>query len=109
MVLTDFFGVFSLDKSFQTVEVHLPEVAVLIEPGVYGAQGFGIELIDAVAAFAMLPHQVGTAQEAEVFRNGGARDGESSCDFSGGLAAPPQQIQDGAAGGIGKCLEGGFR
>jgi hypothetical protein len=81
----------------------------LIEPGVYGAQRLGIKLIDAVAAFAMLPHQVGAAQQAEVFGDGRAGYGEGSGNFSGGLAAPAQQIQNGAAGGIGEGLESGFR
>ena len=61
-MLLGFFGVLGFDKCFQIAQVYFPESAVLIEPGVYGAQRLGIKLIDAVAAFAMLPHQVGAAQ-----------------------------------------------
>ena len=43
-----------------------------------------------------------------MLRDGGTGNGESSGDFSGGLAAPAQEIEDGAAGGVGEGLEGGF-
>ena len=87
----------------------MPELAVLIEPGVDGAQRFGIELVDAMAAFAMFMDQVSAAQEAKMFRDGGAGNREGSGDGSGGLAAAAQQIKDGAAGRVGQRLEGGFR
>jgi hypothetical protein len=96
---------FGFDELFQARQVRAPEAAVLVEPGVHGAQGFGIELVDAVAAFAVFLHQVGAAQEAEVFGDGGTRNREGPGDFSGGLAAPAQEIEDGAAGGIGQGLE----
>jgi hypothetical protein len=88
MVLSGFFGVFGFDKCFEAGEVRAPELAVLVEPGVYGAQRFGIEAVDAVAAFAVFLHQMGAAQEAQVFRDCGTGNGEGSGDFSGGLAAP---------------------
>jgi hypothetical protein len=93
---------------FQAGQTDAPETAVLVEPVVYGAEGFGIELVDAVAAFAVLVHEVGAAQQAKVLGDRGAGNGEGSGDFSGGLAAPAQEIEDGAAGGVGEGLEGGF-
>jgi len=60
-------------------------------------------LVDAISAFAVFPHQVGTAQQTEVFGDGWTGNGEGLGDFSGGLAAPPQEIEDGAAGGIGEA------
>ena len=108
LALPGFFGVFGFDKCFQVGQVDAPEAAVLFEPGVDGAERFGIELVDAVAAFAMFADQVGAAQQAQVLGDRGTGNRESSGDFSGGLAAAAKQIEDGAAGGIGQGLEGGF-
>jgi hypothetical protein len=80
----------------------------LLDPGVDGAERFGIQLINTVAAFAVFADQVGTAQEAEVLGDGGSGDGEGLGDLSGGLAAAAEEIEDGAAGGIGESLEGSF-
>jgi hypothetical protein len=103
-----FFGVFGFDECFQVCEIQFPEVAILVEPGVDGAERLGIELVDAVTSFAVLPDQVGAAKQAQVLGDGGAGDREGSSNFSGGLAAPAQVIEDGATGGVGKSLEGGF-
>jgi hypothetical protein len=108
MGLIDFFGALGFHKSLQVGEVHLPEAAVLLDPGVDGAKRFRIELVDAVAAFAVLVHQMGAAEKTQVLGNGRAGDGESLSDFSRGLAASAKQIEDSAASGIGKCLKGSF-
>jgi hypothetical protein len=108
VVLVGFPGVLGFDKGFQIGEVGLPEVAVLIEPGIDGAKWFGLEVVDPVAAFAMFLHQVGAAQKAQVLGDGGTGDGKGSGDLPGGLAAASQKIKHGAAGGIGEGLEGGF-
>lgn len=108
-MLLGFFGVFGLYESFQVAEVHLPETAVLIEPGVDGAKRFGIELVDAVTAFAMLTHEMGAAQQAQMFGDCGTGDGKSAGDSSGGLAASAKKVENSAAGGIGEGLEGGLR
>jgi hypothetical protein len=47
-------------------KVHAPEVAVLVEPGVDSAQRLGIELVNAVAAFAVFVHEMRAAEEAEM-------------------------------------------
>jgi hypothetical protein len=70
-VAPSFFGVFGFYKGFEAGKVCAPELAVLIEPGIYRAQRFGIELVNAVTAFAVFLHQVGAAQETEVFRDRG--------------------------------------
>ena len=77
----------------------------MVQPGVDGTERFGIKLVNAVAAFAVFPHQVGAAQQAQVFGDGGAGNREGLGDFSGGLAAAAQEVEDGAAGGIGEGLE----
>jgi len=99
---------FGFDEGFQVVQAGGPEGAVLLDPGVDGAQGFGIELINPMAAFAVFADEVSAAQQAQVFGDGGAGDRESSGDLSGGLAAAAEKVEDGAAGGIGEGLEGGF-
>jgi hypothetical protein len=101
-------GVFGFDKSFQVIQARGPEDAVLLDPGVDGAEGFGAELINPIAALAMFSDQVGAAQQAQVLGDGGARDGEGLSDLSSGLAAATEQVEDGAAGGIGESLEGGL-
>jgi len=88
MVLTTLFSVFGFYKSFEAGEVCAPEAAVLVEPVVYRAERFRVELVDAVPAFAVFTHQVGAAQKAQVFGDGRSGDREGSSDFSSGLAAP---------------------
>jgi hypothetical protein len=101
-------GVLGFYEGFQVRQTVAPEGAVLLDPGVDGTERFGIELVDAVAAFAMFADQVGAAQQAKMFGDGGARDWEGFGDVSGGLAAATEQVEDRAAGGIGEGLKGGF-
>ena len=99
---------FGFDELFQAGEIDVPEVAVLVEPVIYGAERFGIELVDAVAALAVLAHEVRAAQQAQVFGNRRTGDGKGAGDFSGRLAAPPQKVEDGTPSGIGQSLERSF-
>ena len=103
-----FVGVLSFDKCFQICQVHFPEVAILIEPGIDGTKRLGIELIDAVATFAVFANQVGAAKEAKVLGDRRTRDGESPSDFTCRLAAATEQIEDSAAGGVSERLESGL-
>jgi hypothetical protein len=106
--LRSFFGVFGLDESSQVVEAHAPEAAVLLEPGIDCAEGFGIELVDAMTAFTVLADEMGATQQAQMFRDRRTRDGKSLSNVSGGLAAAAQEVEDGSAGRIGERLEGSF-
>ena len=108
-MLPGFAGVFGFDEGFQAGQVRAPELAVGIEPGVDGAQRFGIELVDAVAAFPVFVDQVSAAQQAQVFGDGGAGNREGAGDGAGGLAATAEKIKHGAAGGVAQCLESSFR
>jgi hypothetical protein len=101
-------GVFGFDESFQIVEAGGPENPVLPDPGIDGTQRFRVEFVNTVATFAMFADQVGAAQQAQVFGNGWAGNREGFGDLSGGLAAAAQEIEDGAAGGVGERMEGGF-
>ena len=105
MALIGFSGALCFDKRLQVRQIHFPEVAVLMEPGIYGAKRPGIELIDAVPAFAVLTNQVSAAKQAQVLRNGGAGDRKCSGYLSCRLAAASQKIKDGAPGGIGEGLK----
>ena len=101
-------GVLGFHEGFQVGQAVHPEGAVLLDPGVDGAERFGIEVIDTVAAFAMFANQVGPAQEAQMLGDGRARDGESVGDLAGRLTAAAEEIEDGAARGIGQGLESDF-
>jgi hypothetical protein len=96
------------DECFQVREANGPEMAVLLDPGIDGAERFGVELVDAMTPFAVLADQVGAAQQAQVLGNCGTGNRESLGDLSGGLAAPAQQVEDGAAGRISQRLKGGL-
>jgi hypothetical protein len=107
--LGGFFGVFGFNERFQIGEAKFPELAVLVEPSVDGAEWLGIQTIDAMTAFAMFADEMGATQQAEVLGNGRTRDWKGLGDGSGGLAAAAQEVEDGAAGGIGQRLKRGFR
>jgi hypothetical protein len=82
-----FFFVLGFDECFQVVEVCGPEDTVLVEPGVHGTEGLGVELVDAIAPFAVLTDKVSAAQEAKMLGNGRAREREGAGNLSGVLAA----------------------
>jgi len=100
--------VLGFDEGFQAGEIAGPEGAILRDPGIDGAEGFGIELVDTVASGAVLANQMRAAEQAQMFGDGRAGDGKSAGDLSGGLAAAAQQIEHRAASGIGESLEGGL-
>jgi len=94
------------DERFQFVQANGPEDSVVLDPGIDGTQRFGIEFIDAVAAFAMLAYQMSTTEEAEMLRDRRTGNRKGAGDLSCGLRATAEEIQDGAPGGISKRLEG---
>ncbi|MGB9402069.1 MAG: hypothetical protein WCA98_00920 [Candidatus Acidiferrales bacterium] len=84
----------------------MPENSIVVEPGIDGFEWSGIQLIQTVAALAALLHEMGAAKEAQVFRNGRARNGKGLGDAAGGKASAAQEVEHGAAGGIGESAEG---
>jgi hypothetical protein len=76
VALAGFSGVFGFYKGFKTVQVCAPEAAILVEPVIHGSERFGIELVDAVAAFAVLVNQVGPTKKPQVFGDGGTGNGK---------------------------------
>ena len=99
---------FGFNESFQAIQTGGPEDSILFNPGVDCAQGFGVELVDTIAPFAVLANKVSPAKKTQVFGNRGTRNRESIGNLSGGLAAPAEKIEDGATRGIGEGLEGSF-
>ena len=70
--------VLGFHKCFQVVQACGPEDAVLLDPRVDGAERFGIELVDAVAPFAMLADQMSAAQaDADASRWPGRETGNA--------------------------------
>jgi hypothetical protein len=85
--LRGLFSVFGFGERFQIAEIHLPEAAVLIEPEIESTQGFGIEAVNAMAAFAPLAHEMGAAEQSQVPGNGWTGNRKSLRDGAGRLAA----------------------
>src|ERR1700682_5126781 len=107
--LLHFFCLFCLHECFQAGQVRAPESTVVLEPGIHSSQWFGIELINAVATFAMFAHQMRPAQQSQVLRDCRTRNWEGSRDVARWLASPPQQIENGATRGIGQSMKRRFR
>ena len=98
----------SLEERFQVGEFAGPEETIVAEPVVDRAEGFGIEVIVAMAADTVFPDQAGTAKQAKVLGNRGARDGEGAGDLASGLMAAAKEAEDSAASGIGEGAEDGI-
>src|ERR1700730_900753 len=109
LALLRFFCVFCLHECFQAGQVRAPESTVVLEPGVHSSQWFGIELINAVASFAMFAHQMRPTQQSQVLRDCRTRNWEGSRDVARWLASPPQQIENRAPRWIGQGPERRFR
>jgi len=71
------------------------------------AERLRVEAIETVAADAMFADKAGTAEQAQVFRDGGSGNGKRASNPSGGLVALAEEVEDGAAGGVGEGAEDG--
>lgn len=78
----------------------------MFKPRVDGLQGFSIETVEAQAAVAALLDEAGATEQAQVLGDGGAGDRKGMGDLAGGKAASAEQIEDGAACGVGESGEG---
>jgi len=96
-----------LEEGLEAGEFARPENAVIVEPLVNGAKRLGVETVIAVAADAMFLDEARAAEQAEMFGDSRARDGEGAGDLAGGLLAAAEQVEDGAAGGVGEGAEDG--
>lgn len=57
-LVREFLGVLGLNERLQVGKAGGPEGAILLQPGIDGAKRFGIQLVEAVPAFAMFIDQV---------------------------------------------------
>jgi hypothetical protein len=101
LLVAGFFLVFGFDKCFQAVQVCGPEDAVLLDPGVHSAERLWIELVDPVAAFAMLANKMSTPEKPKVFGDSRTRDRKGASDLPGRLAAAAEKIKHRPPGGVG--------
>lgn len=97
-----------LDECFQVFEARLPERPIVAEPRIDGLQRAGIQLVDAVPALSAFPDEAGAAQQAQVFGDGRPGNGKRLGDAAGGPASVAEEIEDGAARGIGQSAERAF-
>jgi hypothetical protein len=103
------FGVLGFHEGFERCEIRLPERTVMAQPGVHSFERGGIQLVDAMAAFAVFVDEACAAEEAKVLGDSWAGDREGSGNGSGGKIAAAEKVEDGAASRIGESAESGFR
>ena len=87
--------------SFETEQVQGPKPPVVFQPAIQIAQRFGVQPVDAIAAFTDFGDELRGVQYAKVFGDGGTADVEASGDLVDGLSAVTQAVQNGAARGVG--------
>lgn len=97
------------NKSLEAGEARLPETSILVEPGIDRFQGTSVQLVKPVPTLTALLHEMGTSQQAQVFRDGRTGDGKGLGDPSGRQASLPQQVEHCATGGIGEGVKGSLR
>jgi len=100
--------VFGFDEILEIRKRGAPELAVLLDPGIDSTQRLRIEVVNAIAAFAVLAHEVCPTEQAQMFRDGWARYGKRLGNFAGRLATVPEQVEDSSPGGVGQSLKRGF-
>src|SRR5258706_16330427 len=96
---------FFLDEAFEIAKLMLPHVAVVREPVVHVLERLGIELVESVAANLDLADELRLAQDAQVPGDRRTADRKIAGDAADGLAALPQERQDGAPGRVSERLE----
>ncbi|MGA8431906.1 MAG: hypothetical protein WB729_18925 [Candidatus Sulfotelmatobacter sp.] len=92
---------FRFYERLEAGQIGTPEAAIVFEPGIYSAKRFGVELIDAVAAFAVFENQLRAAQKTEMLRDSWTRNRKSLGNMPSRLTATAKQVENGAPCGIG--------
>jgi len=77
----------------------------MIQPNIHDAKWSGVEPVNAVAAVAAFFDEAGAPQQTEMLGNGGTGNRKGFGDAAGRKAASAQQIEYGAARGIGERTE----
>jgi hypothetical protein len=91
--------------AFELVETGLPQLLVRGEPVDEFCEWLGSEAVDAALTVGSDCHEAGLAQDAELFRNGGLAQSDTSDEFAHGLLALAQCVEDLPAGCGGEDLE----
>lgn len=94
-----------LDEILEARELGVPERAVVFQPAVDFAQRLRIEIVETMSSGAVFADQAGLTKEAKMLGDGRPGNREGAGDLTGGSAALTQEVQDGAAGGIGESAE----
>src|SRR5512135_3476982 len=85
---------------FQSIEALVPEAAIVLDPVGRGGERPGVEPAARDSAVAGATDQAGALEHAEVFRDGGARDGERLGQLPDRRVAGGKPGEDGAAGAV---------
>lgn len=72
-------------------------------------QRLRVQFIEAMPTLTVLLHQMGGSQQAEMFRDRRTRHGKGLGDLSGRQTFLSQQVQNGAARGVGERAENSLR
>ena len=74
----------------------------MIQPGIHDAKWPGVEAVNAFATVAGFFDKACAPQQPQMLGNGGTGNRKGLGDATGGKTASAQQIEHGAAGGIGE-------
>jgi hypothetical protein len=96
-----------LQKLFESVELRLPEDAVLRNPCGGAFHGVGVETAAMNAAIDFAAQQASGFKNAKMFGDGGERHLKRLGEFGDFGLALREASEDGAASGIGESAEGG--
>ena len=90
----------------ESVEAFAPETAIEIEPFGGCLQALRLEPAAAELAVALLAHEGGCLQHAQMPRDRRQRDGEGACQLRHRRFARGETLNDGAPGGVGERRKG---
>jgi hypothetical protein len=91
--------------AFELVETRLPQLLVRGEPVDEFGERLGSEAVDAALTVGPDGHQAGFAQYAELFRNGGLAQRDTSDEFANRLLALAERVEDLSSRRCGEDLE----
>ncbi len=98
----------AVEVALESIDVHGPEAAEGIQPGIELLQGFGPETIEAALGVDGGFDKAGVAQDAEVFGDGRLGQLEATLNVADRLPGGDEQAEDGAAVGLGDDFEDGL-
>ena len=91
--------------AFELVETRLPQLLVRGEPVDEFCEWLGSEAVDAALTVGPDGHEAGLAQYAELLRNGGLAQSDTSDEFANRLLALAERVEDLSSRRCGEDLE----